>query len=96
MKYRKISIEVEAFQYNVDKEPEWFLKAVEQGCLLRKYCPAGDFIIKDGGTAYGMAKERFLSEYKPLKTYKKTYGRNDENGNLILPADDEDKDDDWS
>lgn len=27
---------------------------------------------------------------------KATYGTNDENGNLILPADDEDKDDDWS
>ena len=67
MKYRKISIEVEAFQYNVDKEPKWFLKAVEQGCLLREYCPDGDFIIKDGGTAYGMSKERFLSEYKLIE-----------------------------
>lgn len=67
MRYRKISIEVEAFQYGVDTEPDWFLKAVEEGCTLRNYCQSGDFIIKDGGTAYGADKKRFLAEYELIK-----------------------------
>jgi hypothetical protein len=79
MKYRKIAT-IDAFQYGVDEEPNWFIMMVrngrikisDKGCQIvslegTEPCPKGYFIAKGvEGEPYPIEPTIFKKTYEPV------------------------------
>jgi len=65
MKYRKKPVVVEAFQFGVDEEPEWFAQHKDDVCLL--IARIGDMIVLgNAGYICVSKKEDFDTTYEPV------------------------------
>ncbi len=78
MKYRKKPVEVEAFRYGYDDEPEWFLNSRMVKDIQNEYCTIctlegdmrgnrGDYIIKGlRGELYPCKPDIFEKSYEKV------------------------------
>ena len=78
MKYRKKPVEVEAFRYGYDDEPEWFLNSGMVKDIQNEYCTIctlegdmrgnkGDYIIKGlRGELYPCKTDIFEKSYEKV------------------------------
>ena len=78
MKYRKKPVEVEAFRYGYDDEPEWFLNSEMVKDIQNEYCiictlegdmrgNRGDYIIKGlRGELYPCKPDIFEKSYEKV------------------------------
>lgn len=78
MKYRKKPVEVEAFRYGYDDEPEWFLNSGMVKDIQNEYCTIctlegdmrgnrGDYIIKGlRGELYPCKLDIFEKSYEKV------------------------------